>query len=110
MSLPLEYGVKHYGYPTVEGLVERQSRYARKESVDYFRQGRPFRLSRMILRPMKAFLGNYVRRRGFLDGMPGLVVSAQTAWYYFLIEAYLWELHKKKARKEGSIEEPLRGI
>ena len=38
-----------------------------------------------------AFFRNYVLRRGILDGVPGLIVSALNAYYVFLKLAKLWE-------------------
>ena len=35
-------------------------------------------------------------RLGFLDGIPGLHVCAYTAFYVFMKQARLWELHHAK--------------
>ena len=42
--------------------------------------------------PAAAFLRNYVLRRGFTQGTPGLIVSALNSYYVFLKFAKLYEL------------------
>ena len=42
--------------------------------------------------PLAAFLRNYILKRGALDGIPGLIVSAMNAYYVFLKFAKLWAL------------------
>ena len=36
----------------------------------------------------------FLLRRGFLDGMPGLILSGLYAYYTFLKYAKFWELEK----------------
>ena len=47
----------------------------------------------MVTRPPLRFLQLYFFRLGFLDGIPGLQVCMTTAFYAFLKQAKLWELH-----------------
>ena len=47
----------------------------------------------MVTRPPLRFLQLYLFRLGFLDGIPGLQVCMTTAFYAFLKQAKLWELH-----------------
>lgn len=51
---------------------------------------------RMVLFPPFKFIKHYVLRGGFLDGWPGFVASAASAWYEFLKYAKLWELRHLK--------------
>jgi glycosyltransferase involved in cell wall biosynthesis len=96
LGLPKKYAITHYAYPTIENMVDILVRYARREADDEFRRGRTFRLWPALWGPTKRFIGNYFIRRGFLDGMPGLIVSAGVSGYLFLIEAYLWELGRRR--------------
>jgi hypothetical protein len=43
-------------------------------------------------------LRGYLVQRGFRDGLPGLIVAANAAWYVFLREAKLWELYRRKGQ------------
>jgi hypothetical protein len=47
----------------------------------------------MITRAPLRFLQLYFLRLGFLDGMPGFQVCVHTAYYSFLKQAKLWEMH-----------------
>jgi hypothetical protein len=38
----------------------------------------------------------YVQRAGFLDGMPGLILSGLYAYYTFMKYAKFWEITKDK--------------
>ena len=51
-------------------------------------------LHQLITHPLGAFLKMYVQRAGFLDGMPGLILSGLYAYYTFMKYAKFWELTK----------------
>jgi (heptosyl)LPS beta-1,4-glucosyltransferase len=92
LALPSTLSIQHLAYPTVEAMVNTLTRYARQEAEDDFMLGRKFGLGLILWRPLKRFVGNYILRLGFLDGMPGLIASAIVSWYLFLAGIYRWEL------------------
>jgi hypothetical protein len=47
----------------------------------------------MLTRAPLRFLQLYFFRLGFLDGVPGFQICVHTAYYAFLKQAKLWELH-----------------
>ena len=49
----------------------------------------------MLLGPPAAFFKQYVLKRGFLDGVRGLVVSAGSAFDVLLKYAKRWELARR---------------
>ena len=49
----------------------------------------------VLVRPPAAFVKHYAMRRGFRDGMRGLVVSAGAAFYVFLRLAKRWEMDRR---------------
>ena len=49
----------------------------------------------LIGHPMLAFLRNYLWRRGFRDGVPGLTISLMNSYYVFLKFAKLWEYQQR---------------
>ncbi len=71
---------------------------------------RPSTLS-MITRAPLRFLQLYVFRLGFLDGIPGFQICMHTAYYAFLKQAKLWEIHNAmqqpdpEAERAGEIEQ-----
>jgi len=48
-------------------------------------------LSHLLFRPLFRFLRNYFLKRGFLDGIPGLIAAMMSAYYVFLKYAKIWE-------------------
>ncbi|HLD24461.1 MAG TPA: glycosyltransferase family 2 protein [Patescibacteria group bacterium] len=44
--------------------------------------------------PTAKFFQNYLIRKGFLDGMPGLIVALMMSFHSFLTRAKLWQLQK----------------
>jgi hypothetical protein len=53
-------------------------------------------LFNLLVRPKVKFFETYVWKLGFLDGMPGFVISVGAAYSVFLKWAKLWE--KRRAR------------
>ena len=53
-----------------------------------------------MLRPPARFLRAYWLKRGFLDGVPGLVIATATAFHVFLKYAKLWEIQRQGAHDE----------
>jgi glycosyltransferase involved in cell wall biosynthesis len=56
------------------------------------RSRRPSKLAMATRAPLR-FLQLYFLRLGFLDGIPGFQICMHTAYYAFLKQAKLWELH-----------------
>ena len=46
--------------------------------------------------PVAAFARSFLLKKGFLDGVPGLIIAMQTAYGVFLKYAKLWELNNIK--------------
>ena len=55
-------------------------------------EGRKFSLAQLIFHPVIKFLETYIYKRGFLDGIPGFIISVTSSFYVFVREAKLWEL------------------
>lgn len=72
---------------TLEGLnryLQRFNRYTTQAAERYHREGRRPRLPNMVLHPAWEFFRMYFLRLGFLDGIPGLVVCAFSAFTRFV--------------------------
>lgn len=89
----LRHRLKHYTSWHVLHYLRKLERYAEMQARLWYQSGkRPSWLRLMAIGPLR-FLQTYVLRLGFLDGVPGLQVCALTAFYSFLKQARLWELH-----------------
>jgi (heptosyl)LPS beta-1,4-glucosyltransferase len=61
-------------------------------AADYhFRNGRTVGAAGLFFYPIAAFLRTILVKKGFLDGVPGLIIAMQTAYSVFLKYAKLWE-------------------
>jgi glycosyltransferase involved in cell wall biosynthesis len=85
---------EHYNYRDIADQIITINRYSETEAKDKFTEGRRFRFIDLLLRPPFRFIKEYVLKKGFLDGMPGLVIAVSTMYYVFVKYAKLWELEK----------------
>jgi hypothetical protein len=84
--------LEHASYQNLADQVARVQEYSRVEAEALHRRGRRARISDLCLRPPARFVRAYLLKAGFLDGMPGFVIAAVTAFHVFLKYAKLWEL------------------
>jgi len=84
--------LQHYAYRDLAHHHDTMQRYTTLAAQQMFDEGRRASLSGLLFHPPAAFLRNYVLKRGFLDGAPGLIISAMNAHYVFLKFAKLWAM------------------
>ncbi|MDQ7779931.1 MAG: glycosyltransferase family 2 protein [Planctomycetota bacterium] len=81
----------HYTYRSFSDQLQQINTFSSVGAAELFEAGRRFRLAAMILHPIGKFFGTYFLRLGFLDGLPGLIVSVASAFYVFARHVKLWE-------------------
>lgn len=84
----------HYTYASVAEHVAKANRYTSLAAEDALRRGVRPSLARMLSSPLAVFVKSYLVRRGFLDGLHGLVLSLLHAHGAFLKHVKLWDLHR----------------
>ena len=84
--------LEHYSYRDLSDHLDRINAYTTLAARQMHESGRRAHAVDLLIHPPAAFLRNYVLRRGFLDGMAGLVLSIVNAYSVFLKFAKLWEL------------------
>jgi glycosyltransferase involved in cell wall biosynthesis len=84
--------ILHYAYRDLAHHLQTMDRYTTLAARQMFEDGRRAGWLDLAVHPPAAFLRNYVLRRGFRDGVPGLVISAMNAHYVGLKFSKLWEL------------------
>ena len=80
----LEGHILHYSYTGVADQWARAHLYASLTAARLHREGQRFSFSQLLVAPLQRFVWGYVLKRGFLDGYPGLVISACEAYTVFL--------------------------
>ena len=81
----------HYYVRSLDHMAEKMTRYAVWGAANQFREGRRGPFWKILLRPAWRFTRDYLAWRGFLDGMPGIVVAGLHVFYTFFKYAKLWE-------------------
>ncbi len=89
----------HTPYSDSAHQIRTIDRYSEAYAQDLLSAGRRFHLHNLLLRPLYRFLRDYILKRGFLDGIPGIIIAASTMYYVFMKQAKLWELERKKSEK-----------
>ncbi len=95
LRTPLE----HYSYRDLADQMARIQLFSDEAARALHESGRRFRLRDLLLRPPARFVRAYFLKRGFLDGLPGLVVAVATAFHVFLKYAKLWERERLQAEE-----------
>jgi glycosyltransferase involved in cell wall biosynthesis len=92
----LEHPLLHYSFASIQDHLNTIQQYTSLGAQSLARSGRSFSFARLLGSPLGMFLQQYVVKRGFLDGIPGLVASGLSAFHEFVKYAKLYELTKKE--------------
>lgn len=98
----LKHYYHHYNYRDIADQIDTINRYSQTAALEMFQKGKRFSLIDLLFRPPLRFIKEYVVKRGFLDGLPGLVIAVSTVYYVFVKYAKLWDLEhtNKKTNPE----------
>lgn len=95
----LDAPLHHYTFCSIQDQVLANLNYSKLGAEELIHKGnQPSRL-RLFLKPVGKFLETYIWKRGFLDGLPGFIISINAAYSMFLKYAFLLEA---KIRDESS--------
>jgi glycosyltransferase involved in cell wall biosynthesis len=89
----------HYTYRDISDQIRTIDRYSKTAAKDMVDHAKSFRLAHLLFSPPFRFFKDYILKLGFLDGIPGLIIAASTAYYTFIKYAKLWE-HEFLSRPE----------
>ena len=81
----------NYSFPSIESQVITNLKFSRLGSDDLRRRGQGPSRSKLVLKPLGKFLETYLIKRGFLDGLPGFIISINAAHSMFLKYAHLFQ-------------------
>jgi hypothetical protein len=82
----------HYTDPNLQHYFDKFNRYTSLAGEELSERKVKFRLSQLTVRPVWVFVRMYFIKLGFLDGLPGFILSVLSACYVFTKYAKLWEL------------------
>ncbi len=86
----------HYVFDDLKDNITTNNSYSSISADILYKKGTKHSLPKLLFKPFGKFLESYFFKRGFLDGMPGFIISIGAAYSMFLKYAKLWELHQKE--------------
>lgn len=95
--------VLQYPFRDIDHYLAKMDRYSDLMADRMVQQGRRFHVHQLVTHPCFTFAKMYLGRAGFLDGMPGLILSGLYAYYTFIKYAKLWEMSRKTVESVGSV-------
>lgn len=87
--------VLQYPFRDLDHYLAKMDRYSDLMAQRMVQEGRRFRAHQLLTHPAATGLKMYVARAGFLDGMPGLILSGLYVYYTFVKYAKFWELSRR---------------
>lgn len=86
----------HYSFCDISDHVNRNNLYSTLGAKKLKAQRKHFSIFKLLVKPCWKFFETYVLKKGFLDGLPGLIISVSAAYSEFLKWVKLWEKENVK--------------
>lgn len=93
--LQLNSPLQHYAFTSIHDQIITNLRFSRLGAKDLKEKGQKFSLFKLIVKPLGKFIETYFLKKGFLDGLPGFIISINAAHSMFLKYAFLSETQLK---------------
>ncbi len=87
----LQNPLHHYTFSSIHEQILTNLRFSKLGYMDLIKKGQRASVTRLILKPFGKFIETYFLKRGFMDGLPGFIISVNAAHSMFLKYAYLIE-------------------
>jgi glycosyltransferase involved in cell wall biosynthesis len=91
-----EHNLNHYVFKNIAAQIAANNRYSSLQAEELFRRGLKFSFFKLLVKPHVKFLETYFFKLGFLDGLPGFIISVSAGYSVFLRWAKIWELERQK--------------
>jgi len=89
-----ENPLQHFGFKNIKDQVQKNLTYSHYGHVELKKKNVKKNIFKLILKPFGKFFETYIFKLGFLDGVPGLIISLNAAHSIFLKYAYFYEEKK----------------
>src|ERR1035437_7316158 len=87
----LKEHIIHHNYDSIEQYVKKILKYAPSEAEEYLSNGYKFSYFDVVRFPLNDFMSWFFARKGYKNGFFWLVFALMTAFYHFLVFAFIWE-------------------
>lgn len=92
----LQNSILHYPHQNIAEFLREINYYTDLRAQELYAKKIKAKWWDIVLYPKGKFFINYFLRRGFLDGMPGLMVALLMSFHSFLVRGKLWILWERK--------------
>lgn len=100
--------ILHYTYRDLSDQFCRLENFSSVAAEEDFRGGKKFTLSQLLVSPIVRTLKFYLVKKGYREGVAGIIVALAEGYYTFMKYAKLWEKHYYAAHpKEEVIEQKI---
>jgi glycosyltransferase involved in cell wall biosynthesis len=89
----LAHALEHRTIPDMQTFLGKINLYTTLEALKFQREGRPFRMRDLTVRPIWTFLKLYLAKQGFRDGIEGFVFCAMSG---LSVAVRHWKLRELK--------------
>ena len=93
----LKGDILHYSFPTISSHLKTINSFTSISSSENFKKGERTGILSILLRPPFNFFKMYILKLGFLDGLPGFIVSVLSSYHVLIKYAKMWELERQKS-------------
>jgi glycosyltransferase involved in cell wall biosynthesis len=102
-----ETALIHYNYDTVSQFLRKLDSYTTVTANERIAEDNQFHWTHMIELPVQEFLSRFFARKGYKDGLHGLVLSLLEGFYEFITCLKVWE---QKGFKEVTPNDVMQGF
>ena len=88
--------LNHYSYKDLSDHLSKIDKFTSLAAEETFTSGKRAGVFDLLFRPLVKFIKMYLLKRGYLDGIYGLIVSVMGSFYVFTKYLKLWELSKRR--------------
>lgn len=94
----LQSAINHYPFKNLADQAATNNQYSSVAAEILRRRGRSFYWNDLLIKPFVKFIELYLIKRGFLDGVRGLILAGMGAYAQFMRFAKLWEIEQQKPK------------
>jgi hypothetical protein len=95
----LKSPIHHFTYDGIVDQISTLNRFSTITAETKYAEGQRCHVHDLLFRPMIRFVRGYLLRRGFMDGLPGFIISMTTAYGVLIKYSKLWEIDMRSRRK-----------
>ena len=93
-EISISQAFTHYGYDNIKAVVDKNNQYSSLKALEKFQKNKKFSYLKLIFIFPLIFIKMYFLQGYIFSGMRGFIQANSVAYYAFIKEAKLYELHK----------------